>query len=118
MQFDEGVHGRRSIHGISTGSGSKEKITKIVDLARWAPSWGNTQPWELVIADGQKAKELADLFEEKAEKEFLPGLISRSDRIPRRSQETLHGVGQSATHIHGDRSRRQRSAHQTLPEHV
>jgi nitroreductase len=72
MQLDEAVHGRRSIRAFLPDPVPRDKITKIVDLARWAPSWGNTQPWELVVADGQKAKELADLFEEEGRKGVPP----------------------------------------------
>jgi nitroreductase len=43
-----------------------------VDLARWVPSWGNTQPWEIVVADGEKAKSLADAFEAEAKKGEKP----------------------------------------------
>ncbi len=72
MQLDEAVHGRRSIRAFLPDPVPREKITKIVDLARWAPSWGNTQPWEIVVADGEKAKDLADLFEEEGRKGVPP----------------------------------------------
>ncbi|HMK36051.1 MAG TPA: nitroreductase [Desulfomonilaceae bacterium] len=75
MQFDEVIHGRRSIRAFLPDAVPREKISKIVDLARWAPSWGNTQPWELVVADGEKAKQLAELFEEEGRK----GVPPRSD---------------------------------------
>lgn len=72
MQLDDAVHARRSIRAFLPDPVPREKIAKIVDLARWAPSWGNTQPWELVVADGQKAKELTDLFEEEGRKGVPP----------------------------------------------
>jgi nitroreductase len=72
MELDQVVHGRRSVRAFLPDPVPREKITKIVDLARWAPSWGNTQPWELVVADGQKAKELTDLFEEEGRKGVPP----------------------------------------------
>ena len=40
--------------------------------ARWAPSWGNTQPWDVVVADGSKVQELARLFQEEAKKGMSP----------------------------------------------
>jgi nitroreductase len=72
MQLDEAVHGRRSIRAFLPDPVPRDKITRIVDLARWAPSWGNTQPWEIVVADGKKAKDLADLFEEEGRKGVPP----------------------------------------------
>jgi nitroreductase len=32
----------------------REVISKILKAARWSPSWGNTQPWELVVVQGEK----------------------------------------------------------------
>lgn len=64
MDLNNAVHERRSIRAFLPDPIPREKIERMVDLARWAPSWGNTQPWEVVVADGEKAKELARLFEE------------------------------------------------------
>ena len=50
----------------------REKVTRSVEIARWAPSWGNTQPWDVVVADGSKVQELARLFEEEAKKGMPP----------------------------------------------
>jgi len=68
LELNEVVHGRRSIRLFRPDPVPRETITKIVDLARWAPSWGNTQPWEIVVADGEKVKTLAKTFVEEAEK--------------------------------------------------
>ncbi len=64
MDLNEAIQGRRSIRAFLPDPVPRETIRKIIDLARWAPSWGNTQPWEVVVADGEKAQELARLFEE------------------------------------------------------
>ena len=63
MEFSEAVRGRRSVRLFLPDPVPRDTITRIVDLARWAPSWGNTQPWEVVVADGDKAKHLAEAFE-------------------------------------------------------
>ncbi len=68
MNLNDAVLGRRSIRAFLSDPVPREKITRIVEAARWAPSWGNTQPWEVVAADGQKAQELGRLFEEEAKK--------------------------------------------------
>lgn len=36
---------------------SDEDLEKILEAARWAPSSGNTQPWELIIIKNQETKE-------------------------------------------------------------
>jgi len=72
MELSDAILGRRSIRAFLPDPVPRDKITKIVDLARWAPSWGNTQPWEIVIADGAKAKTLASSFEEEGTKGTRP----------------------------------------------
>jgi nitroreductase len=64
MDLNEAIQGRRSIRAFLPDPVPRETMRKIIELARWAPSWGNTQPWEVVVADGEKARELARLFEE------------------------------------------------------
>lgn len=75
MELNEAVLDRRSVRAFLPDPVPRDKIVRIVDLARWAPSWGNIQPWEIVVADGPKAAELATLFEEEGRK----GTPPRSD---------------------------------------
>jgi nitroreductase len=75
MELDQAVRGRRSIRAFLPDPVPRDKIEKIVELARWAPSWGNTQPWEIVVADGEKTRSLAKAFEE----ELMKGSGPRSD---------------------------------------
>ena len=62
MELNEAIQERRSIRAFLPDPVSRDVIRKIVDKARWAPSWGNTQPWEIVVADQDKTKELARAF--------------------------------------------------------
>jgi nitroreductase len=66
MELNDAVHGRRSIRAFLPDPVPRDTITEIVDLARWSPSWGNTQPWEIVVADGEKTGELSARFVEAA----------------------------------------------------
>ena len=72
MEFDDVVLSRRSIRAFLADSVPREKVARAVEIARWAPSWGNTQPWEVVVADGSKVRELARLFIEEAKKGMTP----------------------------------------------
>jgi nitroreductase len=72
MKFEEAVRNRKSVRAFRPDSVPREIILKIADLARWAPSWGNTQPWEIVVADGAKTKQLSDEFEELGRKATPP----------------------------------------------
>jgi len=75
MKLEDAVKSRRSIRAFLPKPIPREVITRVIRLARWAPSWGNTQPWEIVVADGEKASELARLFATEAQS----GANPRSD---------------------------------------
>jgi nitroreductase len=72
MKLEDAIRNRKSVRAFLPDPVPRETISKIVDLARWAPSWGNTQPWEIVVADGINAKQLADAFEEEGQKGASP----------------------------------------------
>lgn len=72
MELNDAIHGRRSIRLFLPDPIPRATITKIVELARWAPSWGNTQPWEIVVADGDKVEELKTAFVEESKKGQSP----------------------------------------------
>jgi nitroreductase len=72
MELQEAVLQRRSVRAFLPEPVPRDKLLKILDIARWAPSWGNTQPWQIVVADGSKCKALADLFEEEGRKGVPP----------------------------------------------
>ncbi len=58
MDLLAALQNRRSIRAFKTDAVPKKVITQILEAARWSPSWGNTQPWELVVVQGNKAREL------------------------------------------------------------
>jgi nitroreductase len=94
MELSEAILGRRSIRAFLPDPVPREKIRKIVELARWAPSWGNTQPWEIVVADGEKTGRLAEAFVE----ELMKGNAARSDvpmpiEFPEVNKKRYTGLG-------------------------
>jgi nitroreductase len=53
---------RRSIYRFAPESASEEKVRTILEAGRWAPSWGNTQPWKfIVVKDAAKRQEIYDI---------------------------------------------------------
>ena len=52
MEIKEAVAGRRSIRQFLKDPVPVETIRELISASLWAPSWGNTQPWELVVATG------------------------------------------------------------------
>jgi nitroreductase len=69
MELLEALRTRRSIRAFKSEAVGRELLNRILEAARWSPSWGNTQPWELVVAAGAKVKglsaDLAAAFEGK-----------------------------------------------------
>ena len=50
------VKERRSIRRFKPDPVSEALVREILDEARWAPSWGNTQPWEFYVLTGDALK--------------------------------------------------------------
>jgi nitroreductase len=56
MELSEAIKGRRSIRAFKPQEVPEETVEKLIDAARHAPSAGNIQPWEFVIARKQDVK--------------------------------------------------------------
>jgi nitroreductase len=52
---------RRSIRSFTSETVSDEAVKQLIDVGRYAPSAGNTQPLELVVVKDQKIKQLLTL---------------------------------------------------------
>jgi nitroreductase len=48
---------RRSVRRYDDKPVSEEAVNKILEAARWAPSWANTQCWEIVVITDIEIKE-------------------------------------------------------------
>jgi len=53
MELEAAVRGRRSIRKFTSRKVPGVLVDEILDAARWAPSWGNTQPWEFYVLTGE-----------------------------------------------------------------
>jgi len=62
MEFDEAVKGRRSIRKYRNRGVEDSVIEEILDLARYAPSSMNGQPWTfMVVRDDETKRKLAEI---------------------------------------------------------
>lgn len=96
MELYDAILNRRSIRLFLPDPVPRETITKIVDKARWVPSWGNTQPWEIVVADGEKAKILSEAFEGEVKKGNPPRPdMAMPMEFPEPYKERYVGLGRS-----------------------
>jgi len=57
MELIEAIKGRRSIRKYKQDPVADEDIRFVLEAARWAPSWANTQCWELIVVKDQALKE-------------------------------------------------------------
>ena len=48
MELKEAIRNRRSIRQFMSKPVPEEMIRELIADSLWAPSWGNTQPWEIV----------------------------------------------------------------------
>lgn len=77
MDLLQALRSRKSIRAFKPEPVPRSLITQVLEAARWSPSWGNTQPWELVVAGGEVVKRLtADLVAAFA------GKVPRNPDVP------------------------------------
>jgi nitroreductase len=75
MEVFEAVATRRSIRRFRPEPVPEGLIREILDGARWSPSWGNTQPWEIAVVAGEPLKR----FREANRKRLLEGIPPAPD---------------------------------------
>jgi nitroreductase len=62
MDIATAVNERKSTRAFKPDPVPQSVLREIADLALRAPSWANTQPWELAIAAGSKLEEIKQSF--------------------------------------------------------
>lgn len=75
MECVAAIKGRRSIRKFTSQEIPKELIADVLDTARWSPSWGNTQPWDLYVLTGRALAK----FKEMNLSQTLSGAAAASD---------------------------------------
>jgi nitroreductase len=75
MELREAIRGRRSIRHFLPKPVSKKIIEDLITDTLWAPSWGNTQPWQIVAVTGEPLEK----FKKQNREALLAGNVSRPD---------------------------------------
>jgi nitroreductase len=68
MDVMEAIKGRRSIRQFTDQPIEKEKLQRLLEAARWAPSGGNLQTWRFIVVASPSQRELV--------KKFAPGIFA------------------------------------------
>jgi nitroreductase len=72
MDIIEVIQQRKSIRAFKPDPIPREVLSRIAELALRAPSWANTQPWELAIVSGAKLEAIKDAFSKQYGVRALP----------------------------------------------
>jgi len=60
MEMNNLLRGRRSCRKFLPDPLPKDLLRDTLDAARWSPSWGNTQPWQIWVATGEALERFRD----------------------------------------------------------
>lgn len=96
MELLEVVRNRRSIRRFLSKPVSEKIVEEIISAAIWAPSWGNTQPFEAIVASGPKL----EAFKKESKDAFLAGIkaepdINMPEKWPEINDKRYKDVGRS-----------------------
>ena len=56
MDIHECIRTRRSMRKYTEDPVPAEKLERVLAAIQWAPSWTNTQPWEVIVVDDPEVK--------------------------------------------------------------
>ena len=62
MDAIECIKTRMSIRKFKSKPVPKEVLLEVINIAKWSPSYKNSQPWEAVILSGDKKEALSDML--------------------------------------------------------
>lgn len=100
MDIAQAIQQRRSIRAFKSDAVPQKILREIMEIALRAPSWGNTQPWELAIVSGKKLEEIRQAFLQKADEELYPDLPTPQE-IPEPYNSRRRDLGKSLFEIRG-----------------
>ncbi len=101
MDAIECIQTRMSIRKFTHDPVPIDILMKVVDVAKWSPSYKNSQPWEVVIISGAKKEELSAILIHLLEKGApptpdLPVPISWPDTIRMRIDDLMKKRSEAA----------------------
>lgn len=105
MEVEEAIRNRRSIRRYKDRPVEEEKIQRILDAARWAPSAGNLQSIEyIVVKDRETREKLSEISYGQAQPKEAPVNIVVCVNFPKISHygergETLYSIQESGACI-------------------
>ncbi|MDR0653435.1 MAG: nitroreductase [Synergistaceae bacterium] len=65
MNVIEAINGRHSIRAFLSKPVEKEKLDAVITASLRAPSWANTQPWEIFVVTGDTLERIKESYRQK-----------------------------------------------------
>lgn len=105
MNVKDALLSRRSCRGFKPDAVEKETVRAILETATHAPSWANTQPWEIYVAAGDALERLRRTYMDTFKKEvprhpdiappktWPAGLKQRIDELMKQRQDSISSAG-------------------------
>ena len=99
MEFSELIQARKSIRGYQQKPVPREVIEEIIEVAKWAPSSMNTQPWHVHVVTGEPLERIRRGNTEN----MLGGVPPKRDFPMKEAYEGIHRKrrGRDAAHQRG-----------------
>ena len=95
MQFEKLIKARRSIRGYRRDPVPAAVIDEIIEVAKWAPSSMNTQPWRVHVVTGAPL----DRIREGNTRNMVAGIPPRRDFPMKEAYEGMHRKRQVAVAV-------------------
>jgi len=97
MTLKEALEARHSSRAYRQEAVSADVILNIVEPATRAPSWGNTQPWEIFVAAGDTLDAIRATYLDNLEKQVTPNpeygpIESWPPQVEQRYTERIAGI--------------------------
>jgi predicted oxidoreductase (fatty acid repression mutant protein) len=86
MEFSELIKARKSIRGYQQKPVARETIEEIIEIAKWAPSSMNTQPWYVHVLTGEPL----DRIRKGNTDNMMSGVPPKRDFPMKESYEGIH----------------------------
>jgi nitroreductase len=102
MEFMEVFKGRRSIRCYKPDPVPRELIEEILSESRWCPSWANTQPWEVMVVQGEILEKFKEGQIEKV-KVHAPHAsdVATPEKFPPKWHDRVVAIGKSCLTARG-----------------
>jgi nitroreductase len=72
MQVSHAIRERRSARAFLAEQIDADTVGQIIDLAKWSPSWANTQGWNAYVVMGEPLERIEAAFAERASSQEPP----------------------------------------------